>query len=232
MNETAQEYTPLELMTRLSDIEEANAPASLFVKGDVNLLRVGRRVSVVGSRKPSSMGIKRTRSLVKELVDHDFVIVSGLAEGIDTAAHVAALEFEGRTVAVLGTPLDVCYPSTNSDLKQRIEANHAIVSQFPYGNPINRRNFPLRNRTMALLSDATFIVEASEKSGTRYQGWEALRLGRDVFILENVADNTTLTWPSEMINYGAQVLTRRNLTEILENLPQYTDRSDVDEIDF
>ena len=85
---------------------------------------------------------------------------------------------------------------------------------------------------MALLTDATIIVEASESSGTRHQGWEALRLGRDVFILENVADNPALSWPAEMINYGAQTLTRRNLTQILENLPLYTDRSDVDEIDL
>ncbi len=232
MTEPAREYTPLELVTRLTDLEETNAPTSLFVTGDVDLLRVGRRVSVVGSRNASRLGLKRTRSLVKELVDHDFVVVSGLAKGIDTAAHAAALEFNGRTVAVLGTPLDICYPSANTDLKQRIEVDHAVVSQFPCGTPFNRRNFPLRNKTMALLSDATFIVEASENSGTRFQGWEGLRLGRDVFILENVADNTALTWPSEMIKYGAQVLTRCNLKEVLENLPLYTERSDVDEIEF
>ena len=219
-------------MTRLSDVEVPNAPDALFVAGDVDLLRVGRRVSVVGSRKASRIGIQRTRLLVRELVDRDIVVVSGLAEGIDTAAHVAALEFKGRTIAVLGTPLDVCYPATNSELKQLIESDHTVVSQFPNGTPITRRNFPLRNRTMALLTDATIIVEASESSGTRHQGWEALRLGRDVFILENVADNPALSWPAEMINYGAQTLTRRNLTQILENLPLYTDRSDVDEIDL
>ena len=232
MRAIGRKYTPTELMTRLSDVEALNAPASLFVAGEVDLLRVGRRVSVVGSRKASSVGTQRTRLLVRELVDRDIVVVSGLAEGIDTAAHVAALEFKGRTIAVLGTPLNVCYPAANSDLKQRIESDHAVVSQFPNGTPINRRNFPLRNRTMALLTDATIIVEASENSGTRHQGWEALRLGRDVFILENVADNPALSWPSEMIKYGAQTLTRGNLTQILENLPLYTDRSDVDEIDF
>ena len=232
MHEVAREYSPQELMTRLSDIEEPNAPTSLFVTGDVDLLRFGRRVSVVGSRNASDFGIRRARALVKEIVDREIVVVSGLAEGIDAAAHVAAMEFNGRTIAVLGTPLDVCYPATNSDLKQRIEADHAVVSQFPYRTPTNRRNFPLRNRTMALLSDATFIVEASENSGTRYQGWEALRLGREVFLLQNVADDPALSWPRKMIDYGAQVLTRSNVTEILENLPRYTDRTGVDEIDF
>ena len=193
MREIGQKYTPLELMSRLSEVEEPNAPDALYVAGDVDLLRSGRRVSVVGTRNPSSSGIMRARSLVKELVDRDIIVVSGLAEGIDTVAHLAAMEFDGRTIAVLGTPLDTCYPSKNADLKQLIELEHAVVSQFPLGTPIQRSNFPLRNRTMALLSDATIIVEASEKSGTRHQGWEALRLGRDVFILENVKNNSTLT---------------------------------------
>ena len=232
VHEIGQEYTPLELMSRLSEVEEPNAPAALYVSGDVDLLRSGRRVSVVGTRNPSRSGIMRTRSLVKELVDRDIIVVSGLAEGIDTVAHRATIEFDGRTIAILGTPLNTCYPPKNADLKQLIEAQHVVVSQFKVGTPIQRRNFPLRNRTMALLSDATIIVEASEKSGTRHQGWEALRLGRDVFILENVINNPTLTWPCEMIKYGAQVLTRENVSQSLENLPIYTDRSNVDEIDF
>ena len=95
-----------------------------------------------------------------------------------------------------------------------------VVSQFPPGAPIQPKNFPMRNRTMALLSDATIIVEAAEKSGTVHQGWEALRLGRLLFILENLATKPDLSWPSEMLRYGAQVLSRENLELALEEMPE------------
>ena len=96
---------------------------------------------------------------------------------------------------------------------------HLVVSQFALGKPVQRKNFPMRNRTMALLSDATVIVEAGEKSGTLHQGWEALRLGRLLFILESVASDPSLTWPTQMIGYGAQVLSRENLAFFLEDIP-------------
>ena len=85
----------------------------------------------------------------------------------------------------------------------------------------------MRNRTMALLTDATVIVEASEKSGTLHQGWEALRLGRLLLLMESVANNPGLSWPKEMISYGAQVLTRNNLSAVLENLPMRADTEDI-----
>ena len=220
-------YTPDEMLGQLNDVERKNAPQALHVAGDIALLRAGRRVSVVGSRRVSDAGLKRARSLVKELVQRRIIVVSGLAAGIDTAAHTAAIEFGGRTVAVLGTPLDAFYPAQNRALQLQIMSNHAVVSQFAPGYPSMPSNFPMRNRTMALLTDATIIVEASEKSGTRHQGWEALRLGRDVFILQNVATDPGLSWPSEMISHGAQPLTRETLDSTFDNLPAYTDRVDV-----
>ena len=95
-----------------------------------------------------------------------------------------------------------------------------VLSQFPRGYPSQPRNFPIRNRTMALLSDVTVIVEAGETSGTLRQGWEALRLGRLLFLMESIVPDATLSWPREMIRYGAQVLSRENLALVLDEVPE------------
>ena len=212
-------YNVDELLGPLNGVERKNAPEKLFVSGDTQLLRRGPRVSVVGSRKPSEDGISRARVLTRGLIEREIVVVSGLAEGIDTVAHRTAIEEGGSTVAVLGTPLSQFFPVKNRSLQEEMMRTQLVVSQFPEGYASQRKNFPMRNRTMALLSDATVIVEASGKSGTRHQGWEALRLGRLVFLLENVAKDKTLSWPAEMIKYGAQVLSRENLSLMLNEMP-------------
>ena len=143
--------------------------------------------------------------------------MSGLAEGIDTAAHEAAIRHGGSTVAVLGTPLDKSYPARNSELQETIMRNHWAISQFPVGYPTQPKNFVIRNRTMALISDASIIVEAGETSGSLHQGWEALRLGRQLFISERITSNTSLKWPKKMIDYGAVGLTE--FDEIVDVLP-------------
>ena len=107
------------------------------------------------------------------------------------------MEAGGRTIAVLGTPIDQFYPAENEALQKKIATEQLVVSQFSSGYPITPKNFPLRNRVMALLTDATVIVEAGEKSGTVHQGWEALQLGRLLFLLESVAQDKSLTWPAE-----------------------------------
>lgn len=214
-----------EIFGTLNSFETKHAPERLFLEGDVSLLNEGKRVSVVGSRKPSPEGMARARAVTRALVEHGIIVVSGLAEGIDTVAHETALSEGGRTIAVLGTPLSEAYPKSNQALLKRIKAEHLAVSQFPEGTPARRTNFPQRNRTMALISDATIIIEASEKSGTRHQGWEALRLGRMVFLLQSIADNPSLSWPKEMIHYGAQVLRRDDLPDVLEDIPHFTSAS-------
>ena len=150
------------------------------------------------------------------------VVVSGLAEGIDTAAHETALSEGGHTIAILGTPLEKVFPAKNRELQERLMRDELVVSQFPPGSAGGPRNFPMRNRTMALLTDATLIIEAGEQSGTLHQGWEALRLGRLLFLMESVVKNPALTWPAEMIRYGAQVLSRENLELVLEEMPELT----------
>ena len=204
-------------------IEAKHAPASLYYVGDPSLLAKGRRVAVIGSRKVSDEGIKRAQTLTKAIVKHSIVVVSGLAAGVDTVAHQTAIACSGKTISVLGTPLDKAYPKDNATLLETIKADHLALSQFPVGYPSRPKNFPMRNRTMALISDATIIVEASEKSGTRYQGWEALRLGRLVYILQNVVDKK-LTWVVEMIGYGAQVLTKDIMEDVLQDIPFTTER--------
>jgi DNA processing protein len=209
---------PSEVLGGLSEVEKKFAPAQLFLAGRAELLRGTSRVSIVGSRKATDDGLKRARALARKLVEHGIVVVSGLAAGVDRAAHEAAIEAAGETIGVLGTPLDESYPKENAELQRRIAREFLLVSQFPPGYPVQPKNFPIRNRTMALLTDATIIVEAGERSGTLHQGWEALRLGRPLFILESVASSDALTWPAEMTQYGAQILSRDNLDVIVENL--------------
>lgn len=165
-------------------VEEKNAPDVLYTAGDTSLLKEGSRVAIVGSRKATPAGIKRAQAVARALVQQGIVVVSGLAEGIDTAAHQTAIDEGGRTIAVLGTPLSKAYPAKNSGLLEEIKRNHLAISQFSEGYPGRSENFPRRNRTMALICDATIIIEASEKSGTRNQGWEAIRLGRDSQVVE------------------------------------------------
>jgi DNA processing protein len=154
------------------------------------------------------------------------------AAGIDRAAHVSAIESGGRTIAVLGTPLDRCYPAENAQLQELTIEQRLAVSQFPVGTRTQPRHFPQRNRTMALLTDATVIVEAGEKSGSLHQGWEALRLGRTLFLMDSVARDPSLSWPGEMIHYGAQVLSRETLGEALADLPAVTSRTSIASADL
>lgn len=211
-----------ELFGAMNSFENKHAPERLYLEGNVSLLSEGRRVSVVGSRKPSPDGQTRARAVTRALVEQGITVVSGLADGIDTFAHETTIELGGRTIAVLGTPLSESYPKGNRPLLDRIKGEHLAISQFAEGTPVRRTNFPQRNRTMALISDATIIIEASEKSGTRHQGWEALRLGRMVFLLQSIVENSALSWPQEMIGYGAQVLRRDDLPAVLEDIPNCT----------
>lgn len=226
MDEQFHVIRPADLLGGLNAVERKYAPEQLYLRGDRTLLQLGPRVAVVGSRAASQDSLKRTRALTSKLVSSGVVVVSGLAEGIDTAAHNSALELGGRTIAVLGTPLDVAFPKSNQALQERIGREHLLVSQFEVGRPVHQSNFPVRNRTMALLSDATIIVDAGPRSGTEHQGWEALRLGRLLLIAETLAQRTDLEWVKKMQQYGAQVLSRSNFDEFIVCLPERT-RGDV-----
>ena len=208
--------TPLQLLGPLNDVERKYAPSTLFSAGPMRIPLPRPRVAIIGSRKASAKGLTTAAHIASVLSKKGVVVVSGLAEGIDTAAHEATIRENGRTIAVLGTPLNRFYPQKNSQLQREIMTNHLAISQFPVGSPIQPKNFVIRNRTMALISNASIIVEAGETSGSLHQGWEALRLGRPLFIWKSIADSS-LDWPKKMVRFGAQVLT--DPKRVLEVLP-------------
>jgi DNA processing protein len=181
----------------------------LYFLGSWELAESPRRVAVVGTRKVSSEGAARTRKLVRGLVEHDFTIVSGLAQGVDTIAHQTAIELGGRTIAVIGTPISEVYPKENTELQRRIASEYLLVSQVPVlrykaqGPSGNRLFFPERNKTMSALTEATIIVEASETSGTLTQARAALAQGRRLFILDSNFHNPAITWPAKFEKLGA-----------------------------
>ncbi len=205
------------MVRHLNSVERRNAPKTVYFAGNSELLRSRVRVAVVGARRASEDGLRRAARLARELTRRGMLVVSGLAEGIDTAAHLAAISSGGATAAVLGSPIDVAYPAKNFELQREIMRSHLALSQFPSGHPVLRTNFPQRNRTMALFSDATVIVEASDGSGTLSQGWEAIRLGRPLFLLRSVVEDPSLRWPAEMMQFGAYCLGEPE--ELFEVLP-------------
>lgn len=223
--------TPEDLLRPFSEAESKHAPHELFVAGDASLLRAGPTVAIVGAREATNAGLARADKLARILVRKGVIVMSGLAEGIDTAAHRAAIRAGGRTIAVLGTPLDECFPAKNRQLQQQIMQDHLAVSQFRSGTKVGKHTFPIRNRTMALLSDATVIVEAKDGSGSLHQGWEAIRLGRPLFLAKSLFVDSSLRFPLELERYGAEVLTDETLESLLEQLPRGP-RGAADEIPF
>jgi DNA processing protein len=160
-------------------------PPMVFVAGHLTHADA-RGVAVVGARKASRAGTDKARAIASHLVDHGYTVVSGLAVGIDTAAHTAALAKQGRTVAVIGTGLARRYPPQNATLQQRIASTCAVVSQFWPDSPPTRRSFPMRNAVMSGIALATVVVEASDTSGARMQARLALAQGRPVFLLASL----------------------------------------------
>lgn len=175
-----------------------NAAANLFCAGNVALL-ANRCIAVIGARKASDLGRRRARQLGRQLAAAGVVVVSGLAEGIDTEALTGAIEAGGSVVAVIGTPLDQAYPAKNKALQEAIYRDHLLISQFQPGTRVFPSNFPARNRTMAALSDASVVIEASDTSGTLHQAAECQRLGRWLVIAKSVVENQELTWPEKFV---------------------------------
>jgi len=209
----------------LNDIESKYAPELLYIQGPLEIPLPCPRVSIIGTRKPSPEGLADAHSIAKKLTENQIIIVSGLADGIDTAVHKTAIDSGGKTIAVLGTPLDKVYPSKNFDLQREIMEKHLAISQFPQGYPVTRKNFVIRNRTMALISDASIIVEAGDSSGSLHEGWEALRLGRPLFIWKSLLDDPRLDWPKIMVEYGAMELD--NPMNVLGVIPSHLKMIDL-----
>jgi DNA processing protein len=192
-------------------------PPLVFVAGRLDPVD-SRSVALVGARNATTAGLEATGEIATELVRAGYTVVSGLASGIDTAAHTAAIAADGRTVAVIGTGLRHSYPRDNAPLQRRIAAKCAVVSQFWPDAPPNRRSFPMRNAVMSGIALATLIVEARETSGARIQARLALAHGRPVFLLRSLV--TEHAWAREFAQRpGVHIVSRTaELTEALERL--------------
>lgn len=216
---TSWSGSPEDLLRSLSPAESKAAPERLYWQGRRALLDVGTRVAVVGSRRATAQGLAYAEAVTRQLIERDVVVVSGLALGIDTIAHKTAIEGGGKTIAVLGSGLDRYATGSNRELQDLIATAHLLVSQFPPGTPPQPANFPRRNKVMALVADATIIVEAAEVSGTMHQGWEAIRLGRPVLFPSSFAKGSPPAWVQEMIKYGATVLEEGTLGRVIDHMP-------------
>ena len=180
-------------------------PAALFVTGDVGLLW-RPQVAIVGARSASAAGLANARQFARSLVKAGFVITSGLADGIDGAAHEAALEADGRTIAVIGTGPDLTYPRKHRDLSTAIAQRGALVSEFPPGTPAKSDHFPRRNRLISGLSLGTLVVEASLHSGSLITARLAGDQGREVFAVPGSIHNPLARGCHRLIREGARLV--------------------------
>jgi DNA processing protein len=163
-------------------------PPVLFLRGTADP-RDATSVAVVGTRQPSMRGLDQGRQLATGLAARGIPVVSGLAAGIDTAAHTAALAAGARTVAVIGTGVDRTYPPSNAALQEEIAARGLVISQFLPGSPPTKASFPMRNAVMSGYTLATVVVEAAARSGSRMQARLALEQGRHVFLMRTLLEH-------------------------------------------
>jgi DNA processing protein len=192
-----------------------NPPAALFVAGDPTCLW-SPQIAIVGARSASSAGIDNARAFAKAFAQRGNIVTSGLAEGIDGAAHTAALDAGGKTIAVLGTGPDLVYPRQQKELARRIVEHGAVVSEFPPGTPGKAEHFPRRNRIIAGLSLGTLVIEAGLRSGSLITARLAAEQGREVFALPGSIHNPLARGCHKLIRDGAKLV--ETAEEVLEEL--------------
>ena len=183
----------------------SGSPEALYVCGDADLLHFPC-LAIVGSRNPSEGGRENARRFARHLAASGFCIVSGLAEGIDAAAHEGALDANGSTIAVLGHGLDTVYPARNAQLAKRIARYGALVTEYPQGTPPRRGHFPARNRIISGLSVGVLVVEAARRSGSLITARLAGEQGREVFAIPGSIHNPMARGCHELIRQGARLV--------------------------
>ena len=198
---------------RLLDLQDP--PACLFLRGDP-LRGLPERVAIVGSRKCSDLGRSVAEDLGRALVAVGLAVASGAAHGIDAAAHRGALQAGGRTIAVLGSGIDIAYPASSRDLLGRIVENGTLVSEYPPATPAGPHHFPARNRIVVALARALVVVEGEAKSGSRISVDHALDLGREIFAVPGPVTSPLAETPLEMIRDGATLI--RGAEDLLDDL--------------
>lgn len=204
--------------TRLAEIYDP--PLLLFGRG--TLLESDQTcVAIVGTRRGSHYGVRVAEQLAGDLARRGITVVSGMAEGIDTAAHRGALKAGGRTIAVLGCGVDICYPAANRDLMDNIIRNGCVLSTFEMGRNVGRGHFPHRNRILSGLTLGVVVVEAPARSGALLTAKFAAEQGREVFAVPGAIDHPNSAGPHALIREGAKLV--ETVEHILEELPELTD---------
>jgi DNA processing protein len=203
--------------------EIPDPPAVLYYRGNAQLLDPQGQapaVAIVGTRDPSDYAKRWTHKLAKVLAQNGITVISGMAEGIDTHAHLGCLEGKGHTIAALGTGTDIAYPPRNAALHQQLLAQGLVLSEYPAGTPPNRANFPRRNRIIAALGRATLVMEAPQRSGALITAYLANDYGRDVYVLPGTLDNPRALGCLALMTKGAQlILGEGHLLELLGTIP-------------
>jgi len=191
-------------------------PVLLYACGDLSLL-AGPCLAIVGSRKPTPYGSAVAERLASDLAERGLRIISGMARGIDSAAHRGALATGGKTIAVLGCGIDQCYPSENKKLKAEIEQKGLVISEFPLGSFAAPQNFPIRNRVISGLSLGVMVVEAAQYSGSLITARLALEQNREVFAVPGSITNKNSWGPNTLIKQGAKLV--QDWKDVVEELP-------------
>lgn len=195
--------------------EIPDPPLALHFRGDISLL-AKPCIAIVGSRRASPYAINVAQQLATQLAASGLVIVSGLARGIDAAAHKSALDANGKTIAVLGTGIDLVYPPANRKLFERIASEGLIVTEFPPGTPPKREHFPIRNRVISGLCEGTIIVEATSRSGSLITARMAAEQNREVFAVPGSIFSAGSEGTHRLIQYGAKLV--HDVNDILSEL--------------
>ena len=188
-------------------------PLGLYLSG---VIPEGPYVSIVGTRQPSLYGQKICQELAKGLADAGFCIVSGMARGIDSIAHESALSADGKTMAFLGSGIDIVYPPENLNLYQEIARRGAVLSEFPFGRKADRRTFPMRNRLVSGISSAVIVIESAASGGSLITAQFAAEQGRLVFAVPGRVDQPASAGCNQLIRDGATLV--RNVQDILDEL--------------
>lgn len=196
-------------------LEIPDPPALLYAKGNLSLLQIPG-IAVVGSRNASPQGEKNAEEFSAALSQHGVCIISGMALGIDGAAHRGALRVSGKTIAVVGTGLDIVYPARHRELAHQIAQHGLIISEFPLGTPSKPQNFPRRNRIISGLSRGCLVVEANVQSGSLITARLAAEQGREVFAIPGSIHSPLSKGCHQLIKQGAKLVD--NTRDILDEL--------------
>ncbi|MEG7354308.1 DNA-processing protein DprA [Bacillus inaquosorum] len=200
-------------------------PAVLFAKGDMALLSEGRKIGIVGTRNPTAYGMHVVNHLTKELCRKEWVIVSGLASGIDGMSHAASIKAKGRTIGVIAGGFHHIYPRENLQLANHMAKHHILLSEHPPETKPQKWHFPMRNRIISGLSEGIIVVQGKEKSGSLITAYQALEQGREVFAVPGSLFDPYAGGPIKLIQQGAKAIW--SAEDVFEELPernvQYTE---------